>query len=43
VEFGDKKDNYHVDTVPLIPEFGIAAGMLTLASSIIILFFVRRK
>lgn len=43
VDFGDKKDNYRINEPPIIPEFGIAAGMLTLASSIVILFFVRRK
>jgi len=43
VDFGNKKDNYHVNNVPLIPEFGLTIGVLTLLSAVGIFFFVRRK
>ena len=42
-EFDGKHDNYKINEPPIIPEFGFLAGMLTLVSSAVILFFVRRK
>ena len=43
VDFGKKNDNYHVDRTPLVPEFGLFAGVLTLVSAVGLFFVVRRK
>lgn len=43
VEFNNKKDNYGIKEIPLVPEFGLTAGLFVLASSIGIFFFVRRN
>jgi hypothetical protein len=42
-DFGGKNDNYRVDIDTVIPEFGTAVGILTMASAIGIFLFVRRK
>ena len=38
VNFDGKKDNYHV-----IPEFGLFAGIITLASAVGLFFIIRKK
>ncbi len=44
VDFNGKNDNYHVnDGVPVVPEFGVFIGTLTIFSSVGIFFFVRKK
>lgn len=43
VDFGKKNDNYHVNAIPLIPEFKFIIGVLTLLSGVGIFFFVRGK
>jgi len=41
VSFNNKKDNYRVDT-PVVPEFGLILGLMTLLASAGVFFFVRR-
>lgn len=44
VNFGNKNDNFRIDlNLPVVPEFGVVVGMLTLVSAVGIFFFVRRK
>ncbi|MEK6918359.1 MAG: hypothetical protein AABW51_05420 [Nanoarchaeota archaeon] len=42
--FGGKKDNYRVDLdAPVVPEFGVIIGGLTILSAIGVFFMVRRR
>jgi hypothetical protein len=41
--FDNKHDNYHVDQGPVVPEFGLIAGVTTVLAAIGIFFYVRRK
>lgn len=43
VDFNGKHDNYRVNIINAIPEFGFVAGALTLVSAMGIFFFVRKK
>lgn len=43
VSVGDKHDTYQVEEIPLVPEFGLFAGILTVLSAIGIFFFVRKN
>lgn len=44
VDFGGKNDNYRVDLdVPVVPEFGMIAGLATILGSVGLFFFIRKK
>lgn len=43
VNFNGKNDNYNVDAIPSVPEFGTVVGVLTILSALGVFFVVRRK
>jgi hypothetical protein len=43
VDFGNKNDNYRVDDVPSVPEFGMFAASLTILGALGAFFLLRRK
>ncbi len=40
---GNKHDNYRVDEIPMVPEFGIFIGAITVLSAVAVFFVIRRK
>ena len=42
-DFNGKKDNYNVDNVPLVPEFGLIAGSVAILGAVAVFFINRRK
>lgn len=42
-EFGNKGDNYHVSNTPLIPEFGLTIGILTIVGAVGTFFLIRKQ
>lgn len=38
-----KSDNYHIATTPIVPEFGLFVGALTVMGAVGVFFFVRRQ
>ena len=43
VNFGTKNDNYRIDNIPVVPEFGLIAGMITVMGALGTFFVIRRN